>query len=165
MGATHNFGVGLPRAADNGDSWPLMRPFLADSSLKMDAGTIAWTNGAFKDLMKIRASTTLLRLRTAADIRARLRFHNLGSAQSPTVLVGHVDGAGYAGANFAELAYFINAGTADETLAIPALAGKAFELHPVHATGTDRRAAGATVATGSGTFTIPARTAVVFVVR
>mgnify|MGYP002778014846 FL=1 len=164
-GSTHNFGVGLPRAADNGDSWSLMRPFLADGSLKMDAGTIAWTNGAFQDLMKIRASTTLLRLRTAADIRARLRFHNLGSGQAATVLVGHVDGAGYAGANFAELVYFINAGLGSETLAIPALAGKAFELHPVHATGTDRRAASATVATASGTFTIPARTAVVFVVR
>jgi hypothetical protein len=32
-------------------------------------------------------------------------------------------------------------------------------------TGTDRRAAAATVATASGSFTIPARTAVVFVVR
>jgi pullulanase len=165
MGATHNFGVGLPRAADNGGSWSVMRPFLADASLKMDAATIAWTNGAFKDLMKIRASTTLLRLRTAADIRARLRFHNLGSAQLPTVLVGHVDGAGYAGANFAELAYFINAGLSDQTVPVPALAGKAFELHPVHASGTDRRAASASYAAGSGTFTIPARTAVVFVVR
>ncbi len=164
-GATHNFGVGLPRAADNGGSWSVMRPFLGDASLKMDAATIAWTNGAFKDLMKIRASTTLLRLRTAADIRARLRFHNLGSGQLPTVLVGHVDGAGYAGANFAELAYFINAGLSDQTVPVPALAGKAFELHPVHASGTDRRAASASYAAGSGTFTIPARTAVVFVVR
>jgi hypothetical protein len=142
-----------------------MRPFLGDASLKMDAATIAWTNGAFKDLMKIRASTTLLRLRTAADIRARLRFHNLGSGQLPTVLVGHVDGAGYAGANFGELAYFINTGLSDETVPVPALAGKAFELHPVHATGTDRRAASASYAAGSGAFTIPARTAVVFVVR
>ena len=164
-GATHNFGVGLPRAADNASSWSVMRPFLGDASLKMDAATIAWTNGAFKDLMKIRASTTLLRLRTAADIRARLRFHNLGSGQLPTVLVGHVDGAGYAGANFGELAYFINTGLSDETVPVPALAGKAFELHPVHVTGTDRRAATATVATASGSFTIPARTAVVFVVR
>ncbi len=164
-GATHNFGVGAPRAADNGADWALLKPFLADPALKMDAATMAWTNGAFKDLLKIRASTTLLRLRTAADIRARLRFHNLGSGQVATVLAGHVDGAGYAGANFAELAYFINTGLADETVAVPALAGKAFELHPVHATGTDRRAAAATYAAAGGSFTIPARTAVVFVVR
>ncbi len=164
-GATHNFGVGLPRAADNGANWSLIRPFLADPALKMGSEPIAWTHGAFKDLLRIRASTTLLRLRTAADIRARLRFHNLGSGQVPTVLVGHVDGAGYAGANFGELAYFINAGLTDETVTVAALAGKAFVLHPVHATGTDRRAATATYTAGSGAFTIPARTAVVFVVR
>jgi hypothetical protein len=81
------------------------------------------------------------------------------------VLAGHVDGAGYAGANFGELAYFINTGLTSETVTVAALAGKAFELHPVHATGTDRRAASATYTAGTGAFTIPARTAVVFVVR
>ncbi len=164
-GASHNFGVGLPRMADNGADWPLLRPFLANPALKMGADPINWTKGSFTDLMKIRASTTLLRLRTAADIRARLRFHNLGSSQVATVLAGHVDGAGYAGANFREIAYFINTGLSNETVTVAALAGKAFELHPVHATGTDRRAASATYAAGSGAFTIPARTAVVFVVR
>jgi pullulanase-type alpha-1,6-glucosidase len=164
-GSTHNFGVGLPRAADNGSDWPLLKPFLADPSLKMAAAPMAWTRGAFTDLLKIRASTTLLRLRSAADIRARLRFHNLGSAQVPTVLLGHVDGNGYAGAQFAELVYAINSGLASETVTVAELAGKALELHPVHATGTDRRAAAASYAAASGSFTIPARTAVVFVRR
>jgi hypothetical protein len=35
----------------------------------------------------------------------------------------------------------------------------------VHASGADRSAAGATYATGPGAFTVPARTAVVFVVN
>ncbi|MBW8760648.1 MAG: DUF3372 domain-containing protein, partial [Burkholderiales bacterium] len=50
---------------------------------------------------------------------------------------------------------------------LPPLAGKAFQLHPVHAafSAADKRAAQATVDTASGTFDIPARTAVVFVVK
>jgi hypothetical protein len=159
------FATGLPPSWDNGSNWGVMQPLLSDARIKPTGDEIAWTRDAFRDLLKIRSSSTLLRLRTAADIRARLRFHNLGSAQLPTVLVGHVDGAGYAGANFGELAYFINTGLSDETVPVPALAGKAFELHPVHASGTDRRAASASYAAGTGSFTIPARTAVVFVVR
>ena len=163
--ADNHFGVGLPRAPANGADWPLLRPFLADAGIKPAPGDIAWTRDAFRDLLKIRNSTTLLRLRTAADIRDRLTFHNLGASQVPTVLAGHVRGTGYAGAGFAELAYFINVGTGAQTLTIPALAGKAFALHPVHASGADRSAAGATYATGPGAFTVPARTAVVFVVN
>jgi len=83
------------------------------------------------------------------------------------VLVGDLDGRGYAGANFQELAYFVNVDKAAHSIAIPALAGKAFELHPVQAafSAADKRAAQATVDNLSGTFNIPARTAVVFVVK
>jgi len=83
------------------------------------------------------------------------------------MLVGDLDGRGYPGANFQELTYFVNVDKAAHSIAIPALAGKAFELHPVHAAfaAADRRAAQATYDGASGTFAIPARTAVVFVVR
>jgi pullulanase len=166
--ADNYFGIGLPRQGDNGDSWGVMRPLLANAALKPAAGDIAWTRDAFRDLLKIRASTSLLRLRTADDIRTRLKFHNLGGNQVATVLVGQVSGTGYTGANFKELVYFLNVGTTAETLTVAALAGKGYELHPVHAAAgaTDRRAAtGATYNNTSGAFTVPARTAVVFVVK
>ena len=165
--ADNYFGTGLPRQGDNGDSWGVMRPLLANAALKPTPGDIAWTRDAFRDLMKIRASTALLRLRTADDIRSRLKFHNLGSNQVATVLMGQVSGTGYAGANFKELVYFLNVGATAETLTVAALAGKGFELHPVHAAAgaADRRAAGASVNNTSGAFTVPARTAVVFVVK
>jgi pullulanase len=162
----NHFGVGLPRQADNGADWALLQPFLANTgSIKPTAGDIAFTRDAFRDLMKIRASTTLLRLRTAQDIRDRLSFHNLGSTQVPTVLMGHVNGSGYAGANFRELVYLVNVGTTEQTVTAAALAGKAFVLHPAHATGADARARSASYTSGSGAFTVPARTAVVFVVN
>jgi pullulanase/glycogen debranching enzyme len=165
--ADNNFGVGLPPARDNADSWPLAKPLLANALIKPHANDIAWTRDAFRDLLKIRKSTTLLRLRTAEDIKARLSFLNTGSAQDPTVLVGRLNGVGYPGANFDELVYLINVDKTAKQLTLPALAGRALELHPVHtaATAADKRAAQASFNGATGGFSLPARTAVVFVTR
>jgi len=165
--ADNNFGVGLPMQSINGNDWPLQQPLLANAQIKPTAAQIAWTRDQFRDLLRIRKSTTLLRMSSAADIKARLKFWNTGSTQVPTVIVGDIDGSGgYPGANFAELTYFVNVDKQAHSLAIPQLAGKAFVLHPVHlaAGAADTRAAQATYDAATGTFAIPARTAVVFVV-
>ncbi len=161
----NNFGVGLPPARDNGDNWAFARPLLANPLIKPAPADIAWTRDAFRDLLKIRKSTTLLRLRTAADIKQRLSFLNTGSGQEPTVLVGRLDGTGYAGANFEELVYLINVDKNPKQLTLPSLAGHALQLHPVHtATGAaDARARQASFDAATGRFNLPARTAVVFV--
>jgi len=163
----NNFGVGLPLFSDNGPSWDAMRPVLRATGIKPAPGDIAWTRDAFRDLLKIRASTPLLRLRTADDIKARLSFHNTGSAQVATVLMGHLNGAGYAGANFTELVYLINTDKVAQTVTADALKGKAYALHPVHraAGAADTRAAQAAYDGTTGAFTVPPRTAVVFVVQ
>jgi pullulanase/glycogen debranching enzyme len=165
--ADNNFGVGLPPARDNADNWNLARPLLSNALIKPSAADIAWTRDAFRDLLRIRKSTTLLRLRTAEDIKARLSFLNTGSAQEATVLVGRLNGVGYAGANFEELVYLINVDKTDKQLTLPALAGRALELHPVHssANAADQRARQASFDRATGAFSLPARTAVVFVVR
>jgi pullulanase/glycogen debranching enzyme len=163
----NNFGVGLPMAADNESNWALMRPLLDNPAIKPTAAEIAWTRDAFRDLLRIRSSSTLLRLRTGDDVKSRLVFYNTGSTQVATVLAGHLDGTGYAGAGFKELLYLINVDKVSQTLTIDALKSKAFVLHPVQAAAgaADRRAAAATYAAGTGAFTVPARTAVVFVVH
>ena len=160
------FGVGLPMQSDNGDNWPVMAPLLADPSIVPMSADIRWTRDAFRDLLRIRASSTLLRMRTADDIEQRLRFHNTGSAQEPTVLVAHLDGRGYPGANFRELVYLVNVDKRAHALPIAAEAEKGYRLHPVHRArdAADRRAAAARYDRGSGTFHVPARTAVVSVV-
>ncbi|MFG6416949.1 alpha-1,6-glucosidase domain-containing protein [Roseateles sp. DC23W] len=161
--ADNNFGAGLPPARDNADNWALSRPLLANALIKPHANDIAWTRDAFRDLLKIRASTTLLRLRTAEDIKARLTFLNTGSSQEATVLAGRIDGVGYPGANFDELVYLINVDKTAKQLTLPTLAGHALELHPAHA--ADQRARAATFDRATGGFSVPARTAVVFVMR
>ncbi|WP_458232762.1 pullulanase-type alpha-1,6-glucosidase [Roseateles sp. P5_E8] len=159
----NGFGAGLPPSRDNADNWALARPLLANALIKPHANDIAWTRDAFRDLLKIRKSTTLLRLRTAEDIKARLTFLNTGSSQEATVLVGRLNGVGYPGANFDELVYLINVDKTAKQLTLPTLAGHALELHPAHT--ADQRARAATFDRTTGAFNVPARTAVVFVVR
>lgn len=159
------FGTGLPPAADNAKDWPLFKPLLANAALKPAPADIAFARDAFRDLLSIRSSSTLLRLRSADDINQRLRFFNTGPEQVPTVLAAWIDGQGYPGANFAGLGYLVNVDKKEHVIKDVALRGKKLRLHPAHtaAGAADKRALEARFDSASGTFTVPARTAVVFV--
>jgi pullulanase/glycogen debranching enzyme len=162
----NGFGHGLPPKPDNGDQWPLMRPLLADASIKPTPADIAWTRDAFRDLLRIRASTSLFHLDTAESVRARLSFPNTGPGQEPTVVVGRLDGHGLEGARFGLVMYFINVDRQAHAIDLPGERGRHWVLHPVHRArgAADTRAAReAAVDDATGRFTIPARTAVVFV--
>ncbi len=165
---TNFFGTGLPPKADNGESWLLMQPLLANDTLRPAPSDIVFARDVTRDLLAVRESSTLFRLRTAADIRQRLTFPNTGTAQNPVVLVGHVNGKGYPGSVFKDVLYLINVDKQPQDITIPEEAGKAYQLHPVQAAGSaaDARVrTGARFETGSGRFTVPARSTVVFVTR
>ncbi|MBI3349967.1 MAG: DUF3372 domain-containing protein [Burkholderiales bacterium] len=162
----NHFGSGLPLQGDNGSDWALLKPFLANATIKPAPGDIAWMRDAFRDLLKIRASSTLFRLRTADDIQARLKFLNTGSGQNPVVLAATLDGNGYAGAGFRRVVYLVNVDKNPQALTVPSEVGQALQLHPVHraAGAADQRvAAGAGFDPATGRFTLPALSAVVFV--
>jgi hypothetical protein len=75
------------------------------------------------------------------------------------VIVGHLFGRGYPGANFSEMLYLVNVDIETHTLQFDGKRGKRYVLHPVHrASGaTDRRAAElASYDAASGSFTVPA---------
>jgi pullulanase len=163
----NGFGAGLPPERDNKDHWRVMQRMLdASPRIKPTPAEIAWTRDAFLDLLRIRASSSLFRLRSADEVARRLSFHNTGPSQMPTLLLAQLDGSGLAGATFKEVVVLINAATAWQTVAVSALANKAYVRHPVHnaAGAADARAAGATYEPSGGTFVVPARTAVVFVI-
>jgi pullulanase len=155
------FGTGLPPADDNGKDWGLLRPLLANAAIKPAPADIAFARDAFRDLLGIRASTTLFRMRTAADISQRLRFFNAGSKQEPTVVAAHIDGRGYAGARFDGVTYLINVDKVAHTVTDALARGKKMRVHPGHV--ADKRARDAKFDSATGEFTVPARTAVVFV--
>jgi pullulanase-type alpha-1,6-glucosidase len=160
------YGTGLPREEDNGKDYALIKPLLANAAIKPAPEDIAWSRDAFLDLLAIRSSSTLFRMRTSADIQQRLRFHNTGSTQVPTVIVAHLDGAGYAGANFKSITYLINVDKVAQRVTVDEEKNRRYQLHPVHlrAGAADKRVAQeARYDAASGTFTLPARSAVVFV--
>ncbi len=162
----NGFGAGLPPRRENEALWPLLAPVLADPRIKPGKREIRFTRDAFVDLLRIRASSRLFRLASAEEVQRRLGFHDTGPAQTGSTVVAHLDGRGLADAGFAEVLYAINADKRAARITIPALAGRAFVLHPVH------RAASAADARprrqsrwepADGTLTVPPRTALVYV--
>jgi pullulanase len=166
--ADNYFATGMPLKSDNTGEGEWIHPLLRNPNIKPSTKEIRWTNAVFQDLLKIRASTPLFRLRTAEEIQQRLKFYNVGAKQIPTVIVGHLDGRGYAGGNFDDVVYLINVGLQTKTLAIAELRGKALALHPVQANakaGDQRVKRDAKWNAAQGVFVIPARSAVVFVAK
>jgi len=163
----NGFAAGLPPRTDNEAQYPLMAPLLRDAkNIKPRPQDIAWTRDAFRDLLRIRASSSLFRLASAEAVGQRLRFLNTGPAQNPRVMVARLDGQGEAGAGFKRILYFINAAASPQTLVLPEEQGRAYLLHPVHLapSAADRRpAASARYEASSGRFELPARSALVFV--
>ena len=162
----NQFGSGAPPKGDNGAMYPYIKPRLANPDIKPRLEDIALARDMFIDLLRIRASSTLFRLRSAADVKARLHFHNTGAAQVPTTIVGQLNGEGYPGANFKSVMYFINVDKTAQVLDIAAARGHAYVLHPVHLAphaADPRPAQLARFDSGTGVFNIPARSAVVFV--
>ena len=160
-GTDNHFGTGLPPANDNEASWTRMAPLLADPRIKPRPEQIAFVREAFLELLRIRASSTLFRMRTAQDVKQRLRFHNTGPEQNPLVIVGELDGRGYPGAGFETVVYLVNVSPEPQEITIEALAGREFELHPAHGQ-PDAMAPGPRDSV-DGRFIVPARTAVVYV--
>ena len=161
----HHFGTGLPPARDNAHLYPLMRELLRDPALRATPADMAFARDAFRDWLRIRSSTRLLRLTSAQDIQQRLRFFNTGPNQNPAVIAGHLLGQGLPDAGFAELVYLVNVDTRAHAVQDSALAGTAWQLHPVHLApnAADTRPRQQARADAEGRFTVPARTAVVFV--
>ncbi|MBW8759846.1 MAG: DUF3372 domain-containing protein, partial [Burkholderiales bacterium] len=167
-GRDNGFGAGLPPKQDNGALWDIERPLLADASLKPAPADIAWTSDAFRDLLRIRASTPLFHLASADDVRRRVSFPASGPSQEPTVVAELIDGHGLHGAKFGAVLAVLNVDRQSHALELPELKGRHWRLHPVHlaAHAADTRIArDAVVDDAAGRFTVPARAAVVFVAR
>lgn len=160
------FATGLPPKADNGDAYALIRPLLANAAIKPGPAEIMLMRDMFLDLLKIRSSSSLFHLRTAAEVQQRLRFENVGAQQNGAVIAAHLDGKNYPGAGYRSIMYFINVATTPQVLDLPDQKGQTYILHPVQSAkgAADKRVAtSASYDATLGRFTLPARSAVVFV--
>jgi pullulanase/glycogen debranching enzyme len=161
---SNNWGTGLPPAGDNKDRWPIMRELLANPALKPAKADILSALERFEDMLKIRKSSRLFRLRTAAEVQQKLSFLNVGPHQIPGLIVMRLQGDGSrADEAFGQIVVLFNGTNTAQIFADAALQGADLRLHPVQAASNDLVARAATFDDASGAFSVPAYTAAVFV--
>ncbi len=164
---TNNFAVGLPSAEKNRDRWNIIGPLLARPEIRPTDAHIRKTLAHFKEMVAVRASSPLFRLRTAVDVVARVKFHNTGSSQKPGLIVMSITdvGAGLADLDPArdQIVVVFNATTDVVTYGGGEWKGLEFELHPILQGSADDVVKTAAYDADRGTFTVPARTTAVFV--
>lgn len=163
----NHFATGLPPARENQANFPFIAPLLREAGIKPTPADIAWTRDAFRDLLRLRASSRLFRMRSAKDIQQRLVFPLAAGEGNSLLITGHLQGRDYAGANFKEILYLLNADTQARSVELPSERGKHYVLHPVQrdTQAADPRAKQARYDMATGRFTVPARTAVVYVLE
>ncbi|CAH9098703.1 unnamed protein product [Cuscuta epithymum] len=167
---SNNWGAGLPPKEKNEQNWPLIKPRLADPSFEPQKSHIVAALENFCDLLKIRYSSPLFRLRTANAIQERVRFHNVGPSWVPGVVVMSLqDGfEGFPGLTqldpkYSYIVTIINACPVEVLFTTPELCSKSLQLHPVQMNSSDAIVKKSTYDHSTGCFTVPARTTAVFV--
>jgi len=178
-GTESAWGSGLPPASSNSPAdWTILEPLLANPLIRPGPTAIAAARAHFEEMLRIRRSTPLLRLRTACEIRSQVTFLNVGPGQLPGLVVMRVEpppaSAPCAVASPAspavpaadgQVVALVNAATGPQTFPAPQLAGQRLKLHPVQRGSADPVVRSASFDCRTGTFTIPPRTAAVFVAK
>ncbi|PON33464.1 Glycoside hydrolase [Parasponia andersonii] len=169
---SNNWGVGLPPKEKNEKSWPLIKPRLADPLFKPQRSHILSAVENFSDLLRIRYSSPLFRLRTENAVQERVRFHNTGSSSIPGVIVmsiedGHegLPGLSQLDPIYSYVVVIINARPTEVSFTSPALRARTLVLHPVQLRSTDQVVKASTYDASTGCFVVPSRTTSVFVER
>jgi pullulanase len=93
---SNGWGLGLPPAHSNPNDWAFWRPRLADEALRVKSDDIRAMKEAFLALLRVRKSSPLFRLKSAAEIQARVHFleSDLGPMQPPGLIVMEISDSG-----------------------------------------------------------------------
>jgi pullulanase-type alpha-1,6-glucosidase len=159
----NNFGVGLPPAPDNQNNWPVMKPLLANTALQPSPEDIQRAYHHFREVLMIRRSSPLFRLRTAEQIEDRLEFTNTGPGQIPGVIAFTLaDTDGTVDRRHKMIVVVINANDQPQSVPASVFPCPGLTLHPVLANSADPVVRLATYDATSCTFQVPGRTSVVF---
>jgi pullulanase len=166
--ASNGWKSGLPiiegDAATQSGWESLIRGIYSNASTTVATANIQAAYDHFREMLAVRRSSPLFRLRTGAEVIQRLHFLNAGKDQQPGVVVMTITDDECAGADVdvdrEGVVVIINADRVARTMAVPG--GTGAVLHPALAASVDPIVRTAAV---SGTdFTVPARTTAVFVV-
>lgn len=161
---SNNFGVGLPLAGDNQDRWSIIQPILANEALRPGEAQIQAVMAHFREMLQVRQSSRLFRLRTGEEVQQHLSFQNVGPDQIPGLIVMTIadNGETDLDANYEMAVVLFNASSDAVSFTQAELVGMGLELHPVLAGSADVVVQTASFDSETGTFTVPGRTAAVF---
>ncbi|WP_412746716.1 pullulanase-type alpha-1,6-glucosidase [Krasilnikovia sp. MM14-A1004] len=158
----NGFRKGLPPAKDNEDKWKYAKPLLADAKLTPDCAAIQLADARYAELLRIRRSSPVFGLPSAAEVQKRVSFPLSGTAETPGVLVMRLDGRGL-DKHWKSVTVVFNATPAATKQAVPVLRGANVALHPVLRGSADPTLRTASFDRATGTFSVPARAVAVFV--
>jgi pullulanase-type alpha-1,6-glucosidase len=164
--AGNGFGHGLPMAGDNQSRWPFAQPLLASAALIPSCAAVSLATLRYQELLRIRQSSPLFGLSNAGQVQRALSFPLSGSAETPGVITMRLSDAGLdldPDSPWHSIVVVFNATASAQTQTVAGLAGTSMALHPVLRNSADPAMSQASYDIGTGTFTVPARTVVVFV--
>jgi pullulanase-type alpha-1,6-glucosidase len=160
---SNGWGSGLPPANGNEGDWNILGPALADPNLKPNAKDIDGTFRHMLEMLVIRKTTGLFRLRSAEDIKKSVSFYNAGPDQVPGLIVERITNPNPFCFPVSQAVVLVNATPQAQTFSDPAFRNQKLQLHPVQALSSDSVVRTSTFKKGTGTFTVPARTTAVFI--
>lgn len=167
---TNNWHVGLPSCEKNSlacggeDRYPMILDRIYTQPSGPTPQEIDRSFEWFQALLRIRNSSKLFRLPTAASIESRVRFHNTGSNPLPGLVVMSIDDGNHhpdLDPQHDALVVLFNAYHSAQSFTLGAATGQNFERHWAIEPGMT--ADQASVDNSTGTFTVPARSTAVFV--
>lgn len=160
---SNNWGVGLPPANGNQEVWDILGPALADPNLKPNADDIEGTMRHMMEMLVIRKTSGLFRLRTPEQIKKAVSFYNVGPNQIPGLIVERIIGTGGMCFPASQAVVLVNATPQTQVFSDPAFKRQPLILHPVQAISSDPVVRTSKFDVKNATFTIPARTTAVFI--
>jgi pullulanase-type alpha-1,6-glucosidase len=159
-GATSKWNQGLPRAADNSGNYDQVKNVVLDVTAVQDPPSRQAALANFKEMLAIRKSSPLFRLRNQAQVDQRVKFYNTGPFQIPGVVAMGIDGCTEPGLAPTEGALMVVVNASDDPRTVNLFGSEAWTLHPVQAASAD--AVVRTAKHDANGFYVPARTTAVF---
>lgn len=162
----NGWGHGLPLAADNQSQWEIQLPLLENPALDPSTEDIQFANANFREMLQIRKSSRLFRLQTAEEINQNVSFLNTGPEQLPGVVVYVLTNAtDLADEPYRQIVVIFNATPETLTYTVDDYVGSGLTLHPIQQASVDPVVRESTFDSATGTFSVPGRTTVVFVLE
>lgn len=158
----NNWGHGLPPKDKNGALWPIIQPLLGNPEISPGEEHMRLSRSLFGQLLKIRNSTPLFRLRTSEQIRNLVRFHNTGPDQLPGLIVMSIsdDPSNPIDPNLEVVFVLFNADPRSVSFKLNDWQVQSLNLHPI--LNNDSYSSLASFDSDTQTFTVPGRSTIVF---